>query len=360
MKIHSELKKLAERLPDLLVHLQNEEAAKQALVLPFITALGYNVFDPTQVSPEYTADVGGRRGEKVDYAIMRNGSPVILIECKQSEADLAPKHMAQLFRYFVATEARIGILTNGVIYQFFTDLEDPNKMDETPFMVLDLKNLDEETTTELERLTQDEFDLEAMVNAALELRYLRGMQMALERQLTDPDIDVVRWLAQQVYKGRLTASVTDQFTRRTRTAFRQFIKTQVNNTIRRAIDDEHDTPVDDVAPASESPSDDGMADRGIVTTQDELDGYEIVKSLLADTVGADRVVMRDRQQYCSVLLDGNSRKTLCRFRFGPRVKVLFLFDADKSETSHRLDSLDDLRHYADQLRQTALRLDNDG
>lgn len=351
MEIHDKLVALGQRIPDLVDHLQTEEAAKQALVLPFISALGYNVFDPTQVVPEYTADVGGKRGEKVDYAIMRNGSPVVLVECKQSEADLAPKHMAQLFRYFVATEAKIGILTNGIVYQFFTDLEDRNKMDETPFLVLDLRHLDEETTKELERLTEDEFDLEGMVNTALELRYRNGMQAALERQLAEPDSEFVRWLAQQVYSGRLTASVFEQFKARTHAAFRAFIRAQVNDAVRRVIDGDHDGAM---AEPSTIPVNIEDA-RGIETTLEEIEGYVTVKQLLEGTVARERVFMRDSKSYCAILLDDNNRKPICRLRFGDQRKRIGLLDEDKHESVHDLESLDDIRLFADQLREAAIR-----
>ena len=345
MEIYEKLMTLGQRVPDLVDHLQTEEAAKQALVLPFISALGYNVFDPTQVVPEYTADVGGKRGEKVDYAIMRNSSPVILIECKQSEADLAPQHMAQLFRYFVATEAKIGILTNGIVYQFFTDLEDRNKMDETPFLVLDLRSLDEETTKELERLTEDEFDLEGMVNTALELRYRNGMQAALERQLAEPDDEIVRWLAQQVYSGRLTASVFEQFKARTHAAFRAFIRTQVNDAVRRVIDGDHAAEIaEPAADSTPTPAD-----------ADDERGYVTVKQLLEGAVARERVFMRDSKSYCAILLDDNNRKPICRLHFSAQRKRIGLLDEDKRETLHDLKSLDDIRLYADQLREAAAR-----
>jgi predicted type IV restriction endonuclease len=99
------------------------------MVMPFISALGYNVFDLTEVTPELHADVGLKKGEKVDYAILKDGKPIILFECKWHGADLNREHASQLYRYFSVTEARFSVLTNGIAYRFFTDLEAPNKMD---------------------------------------------------------------------------------------------------------------------------------------------------------------------------------------------------------------------------------------
>jgi predicted type IV restriction endonuclease len=116
------IRELASRAPKQLPHIQTEEATKNALVMPFIGALGYNVFDPTEVTPELTADVGIKKGEKVDYAILQDGQPIMLFECKWHGAELKDGHASQLYRYFSVTHARFGVLTNGIIYRFFTDL----------------------------------------------------------------------------------------------------------------------------------------------------------------------------------------------------------------------------------------------
>lgn len=115
-------------------NLATEEATKTALIMPFFSLLGYDVFNPMEFIPEFVADVGTKKGEKVDYAIMNEGKPVILIEAKGVDDDLT-KHDAQLFRYFTVTDAKFAILTNGIVYKFFTDLEEPNKMDEKPFLL---------------------------------------------------------------------------------------------------------------------------------------------------------------------------------------------------------------------------------
>ena len=128
--------KLAELQKRSLEHreaLLTEEAAKNALIMPFIQALGYDVFSPAEVTPEFTADVGSRKGEKVDYAIKVGGQVNILVECKPANVALNINHASQLFRYFSVTDARLAILTNGVVYQFYSDIERPNKMDEKPF-----------------------------------------------------------------------------------------------------------------------------------------------------------------------------------------------------------------------------------
>lgn len=73
------VQEIASRAAKQIEHITTEEATKNAFVMPLVNALGYNVFDPTEVVPEFTADIGTKKSEKVDYAIMRDGEPSILM-----------------------------------------------------------------------------------------------------------------------------------------------------------------------------------------------------------------------------------------------------------------------------------------
>ena len=134
MDFIDEIKALAARIPDILQFIQTEEATKTALVMPFVRALGYDTENPREVVPEFIADVGDRKGEKVDYAIMKDGKPVILMECKSAGTTLADQEAAQLSRYFTTTDVRFAVLTNGLVYRFYSDLDRANRMDTTPFL----------------------------------------------------------------------------------------------------------------------------------------------------------------------------------------------------------------------------------
>ena len=114
MSFEGKINALAEKVPTLIDHLETEEATKNALVMPFINALGYDIFNPKEVVPEFIADVGTKKGEKVDYAIMKDGEVIILIECKAAKSDLCDANISQLYRYFAVTKSRIAILTNGI------------------------------------------------------------------------------------------------------------------------------------------------------------------------------------------------------------------------------------------------------
>ncbi|MEM1063161.1 MAG: type I restriction endonuclease, partial [Planctomycetota bacterium] len=149
MSLAEKLETLSERFPGQLPHVKTEEATKNAFVMPVINALGFNVFDPSEVVPEFVADVGVKKGEKVDYAIYVGGKPLILIECKTAGSKLSLKHASQLLRYYGVTEAKIAVLTNGIDWEFFTDIDTPNRMDERPFMTVSFGRLDSDAIEQL-------------------------------------------------------------------------------------------------------------------------------------------------------------------------------------------------------------------
>ena len=218
------IRELGSRIPDRLQHIQTEEATKIAFIQPFIRALGYDVNDPTEVVPELTADIEGKKGEKVDYAIFKDGTPIILIECKWSGIGLDRVDASQLRRYFSVTESRLGILTNGVVYRFFSDLEKPNIMDSKAFLELDLLDIKEPLVNELKKFTKTSFDIEDILSTASELKYTREIKRILADQMNEPSDNFVRFFASQVYSGRMTQSARQQFTEMTKRAFHQLMR----------------------------------------------------------------------------------------------------------------------------------------
>ena len=212
MSFEDDLKVLAQRASQPLNHVKTEEATKTALVMPFIQALGYDVFDPAEVVPEFSADVGTKQGEKVDYAIISDGKPTMLIECKHVTVTLEHRQINQLLRYFHATDARIGILTNGVVYQFFSDTQKQNLMDSEPFLEIDLLSLDDRAVIALKRFAKQSFDINAVLDAAANLKHIATMKQRLFQQLKSPDEGFVKWIAGHVYAGKWTQSAREQFT----------------------------------------------------------------------------------------------------------------------------------------------------
>ncbi|MEA4813866.1 MAG: type I restriction endonuclease [Oscillospiraceae bacterium] len=192
MDFIDKLKQFSKRVDTIKGTIQTEEATKTALVMPFFSMLGYDVFNPQEFVPEFTADVGIKKGEKVDYAIMKDNVPVILIECKAVTEDL-DKHGSQLFRYFGTSAAKFGILTNGVDYRFYTDIDNPNKMDSTPFLTVNILTIRDNQVEELKKFCKAEFDIDSIFSTASELKYVHEFKKLFADQIDNPSDDLVRF-----------------------------------------------------------------------------------------------------------------------------------------------------------------------
>ncbi len=353
MEFVERLNAMAAKVNQLASSIQTEEATKTAFIMPFIhSVLGYDVFDPSEVVPEYVCDVGTKKGEKIDYAILKDGEIQILIETKKIGEPLNINHASQLFRYFHVTTARISILTNGRFYRFFTDLDAPNKMDEKPFLEIDLLDIDEHVIPELQKLTKSAFDVDSIINAAGELKYVGQIKRVIASQFSQPDDDFIKFFASRVYDGVITQKVREQFSLLTRKAASQFLNDQINDRLKSAMSGvSYPTPAEKVVTETQSESSDSAEDR-IQTTMDELEGFHIVKAIVRTTVDSKRVIHRDTQSYFGILLDDNNRKPITRLHFNRSQKYIGIFDKDKNETRHPINSLDDIYEFADQLRDT--------
>lgn len=344
--IEESLRAISERVRSHSSTMATEEAVKTAVVLPFLRSLGYEVFDPTEVIPEFTADAVGKKGEKVDYAIQIEGEIRILIECKPISVTLEKKHLDQLYRYFSVTNAKFAILTNGRTFNFYTDLEAPNKLDSRPFFVFDVTDFNAGIITELRKFEKASFDVSAILATAERLKYTSGVKQVISKLIEEPTDDFVRLVAGSVYEGRITAQVKEMLTGVVRTAFRDVIMDSVKNRLSSALADTEEVIVKIDEPVEEEPE--------VVTTEEEREGYMIVKAIVRDTIAPKRVVMRDQKSYCGILIDNNNRRPLARLHFNRSVKYIGLFDGE-SEERLIVDSLDQIYDHSDRLRATAKR-----
>lgn len=354
MEFTERLNALSNKIKQQLEVINTEEATKTAFVMPFIhNVLGYDVFDPSEVTPEFVCDVGTKKGEKIDYAIMKNNDVQILIECKKIGEPLNINHASQLFRYFHVTNARISILTNGQNYKFFTDLDAPNKMDEKPFLEVDLLDIDENIIPELKKLTKSSFDLESIINAAGELKYVSQIKKILHSQLNNPEDDFVKFFASRVYDGILTQKVRESFLNLTKKAASQYINDQVNERLKSAITGITPAIIETPNESSHIEEDEHKDESDVVTTLEELEGYHIVKAITRAVLEAPRITHRDTKSYFGILVDDNNRKPLCRLHFNRTQKYIGLFDIEKNETRHPIATVDDIYSFADILKATA-------
>lgn len=344
MSVEEKLRILADRIKSHSSAMATEEAVKTAIVLPFLAALDYDVFNPNEVVPEFTADAVGKRGEKVDYAIKVDGSIRLLIECKPITTKLEKAHLAQLYRYFSVTTAKFAILTNGRTFHFHTDLEAPNRLDERPFLTFDLSDIHAQTVAELAKFARGPFNEDAILQSAHRLKYTSLIKKEIAALMEAPSEEFVRLVIAPVQAGRFTAQVKEQLTPLVKTAFRDIIRDAVQSRLSNAL-------AETVAFDTSEPSP-GPADEEIVTTEEEREGFMIVRAIVREVIKADRVIMRDQKSYCGILIDNNNRKPLARLHFNRSTKYIGLFDREKEEKI-KIDSLDHIYDVTERLRNTA-------
>lgn len=265
--------------------LLTEEAAKTALVMPFLQSLGYDVFNPSEVVPEFTADVGTKKGEKVDYAICNGGKVTILIECKPSTSELNINHAAQLFRYFSVTDARLAVLTNGVNYQFYSDVEKPNKMDDKPFFTFSMDAIKPTDIKTLEKFGKAGFDIEKIVQEAGNLKIQSLLRKEIEKEFAEPSEEFIRMMAARVHEGRLTPAVKENFGRMLGATIGLIIRDLITDRLSNALNASAPTPLEDM-------SSDHMSEpveEGVITTQEEISGFHIVQAIASKLVDPKRI-----------------------------------------------------------------------
>ncbi|WP_233589165.1 type I restriction endonuclease [Gynurincola endophyticus] len=341
-----QIKLLGDRVNKLKEQVNTEEATKNAFVMPFIKELGYDVFNPLEVIPEFVADVGIKQGEKIDYAILKEQDPVLLIECKWHGQSLTINNASQLFRYFHTTKAKFAILTNGIEYKFYTDLVEANKMDEKPFFVFDITQIKDNQVEELKKFHKSYFDFENIVNTASELKYTNELKKLINTEINSPSTEFVRHFARQIYSGSVTQRIVEQFSDLIKKSFTQQINDLVTDRLKSALTKESESQK---KIEEEKLLNAEIAETKIVTTQEELDTFYIVRAILCMRIKPGRIVYRDAQSYFAILLDDNNRKTICRLYLSERRKQIGIFDAEKKETKFELETIESIYEHADKL-----------
>lgn len=347
MDFSDKIKQFSKRIETLKGNLETEEATKTALIMPLFQMLEYDVFNPLEFVPEFTADVGTKKGEKVDYAILQDGKPVILIEAKGVN-DKLTNHDAQLFRYFTATEAKFAILTNGIVYKFFTDLEEKNKMDEMPFLELNLLDIDDFKIAELKKFSKQTFDIDTIFSTASELKYTKLIKDYLNKEMQAPDDDFVRFIISSFYNGVKTQNVVDRFRPIVKKSLNQFVSDFMNDKIKTLLNENNDT---EEVEESEIVEPVEVSENGIVTTKEELEAFEIVREILSEVVEPADITYKDVQTYFGVLYKGNIRKWICRLYLDKK-KSIVISDDDKNEVRYYIDNIEDIKQYADELKNS--------
>lgn len=367
MDFKDQIVQLSERISKQKDSIATEEATKTAFIMPMIAALGYDVFNPFEVIPELDCDLIKKKGEKIDYAIMKDESPILLIECKHCKQDLN-LHDTQLQKYFVASKARFGVLTNGIEYRFYTDLEKINIMDEKPFLVVNMLDLSDADIEQLKKFHKSYYNEEDVLSTANELKYTTEIKSILNNEFASPTAEFVRFFARQTYtSGQITSKVIDVFTPLVRKSISSVINDIISDRLNTAIKNSEHTsdtlPAQDSTPVNLPTEDankklpDGIVymdkESGVVTTQEELDAYNIIRSILRKSIDAARITYKDYKTYFVVNLDNSEWYWICRISIGARKKRIGIpVDKYKSCDWIQIDSIDDIFKYADKLEES--------
>ncbi|TGE37674.1 DNA polymerase III subunit epsilon [Desulfosporosinus fructosivorans] len=295
MEFKEELQKLSTQIAERRIHVTNEEMTKQSLILPFIQVLGFDIYNPLEVRPEFIADFGKKKGEKVDYAIFKDSSPVMFFEAKSVNEKLH-NHDAQLCRYFNSTkDVSVGIITNGIEYKFFTDINDTNIMDNKPFFVVNITKLKESDFENLAKFRKDSFNKESLTRCAEELTYASTLDNNIKELLKNPSDEFVRFLLKDFNFNRITSNIVDKF--------RPIVKQSISNAVLDRVSDglyrqEVNTEPDVIV---EKEIDDKIKSKEIITTDDELKSFEYIKEMLAKYGrNVDQLGYKDTLNYFSI------------------------------------------------------------
>lgn len=329
--IEDKIKKLQSKIAIVKDRLETEESTKTALVLPFIQLLGYDIFNPTQVLPEFNCDIAKGKGEKVDYALLIKNKVEIIIECKGFGVNLAP-HRNQLSRYFVSTKAKYAILTNGILYQFYTDLDNKNLMDEIPFFQFSLENYSISDIEILEQFMFSNFNADKIDQNASEYKIITGVTGEIKTLFEKPNIETIKLFTKSSYKGRYTDSAISRLTILFKKALKQFVNDRVSNQLKSATE-------------AEEVIDNNCGK--IITTEEEKQAFYIVQAIARDVIPSEDIVMRDQINLCMILYKNDQCKPIVKLYFNDVKNLqIELFD-EEGPYKIELATLDEIYDYKD-------------
>lgn len=264
----------------------NEESTKMFLVVPMISFLGYDHMDPNEVFPEHHCDFSEKYKNRVDFAIFKGGEPVIAIETKPAGAASLRDDRGQLRSYFnAARTVKMGILTDGLVWEFYADSDEPNMMDANPFLRFDLKDVargkaDDSALEGLGSLSKAVFDPDNIGAEAKRKHIYNSVLAQVATIFAEPPEEFSRPLLRKAGIGHISQKALDEYRPIIQAALREFISRQI---LHRLDLPKPDAPAPVVPEVASQPP---VAD-AIVTTERELAVYRWVLQRLAFLVRDD-------------------------------------------------------------------------
>ena len=346
MDLIDSLKNLSAKISKQKDIIQTEEATKNAFILPFIAALGYDIFDPSEVIPEYTADYGNKKEEKVDYAIIIDGAPQIIFECKKCGDELQWEHAIQLNKYYASnTKTHIGVITNGIQYQFYADLDEANIMDKKPFLEINMLDLQDSLVQELKKMSKSTYNIENILTTAADLKYLKEAKRVIAEQYQNPNREFVSFIIKPFYTGIKTERVIAQFTDIVKRAFNQFINEKIKDRLKIAMSEDTDKKEQKI---DEKPPEPIEEKKEIETTSEETETFYIIKSIVRDIIDIERLSMKDYKTVCNIIIDNFATKAFVKLYYYETSKRIGLME-DNNEIKFQIEKVDDIYRYDEKI-----------
>jgi len=336
MTFFDQMKQVATRVKEHRSDAQNEAQTISYLVYPFLKdVLGYDYASPKEVVREFGADIAGKKGEKVDIALLgEDGTPIILIEVKACTNPLGDDPLVQLKRYFPHTPARVGILTNGLVYKFYSEKSD-NKanLDSEPFLEVDVLKyaqntaLEDDTIKKLQKFRKKNFNVEDILSTAEDLKYINAMKEFFKRQLDTPEEEFVKVVLRGLPFDTTKRNKVEKYGSHVKQALSEVIGERVAKRIAAAGDLERGQLTETAEVQNEEKIAESSSE--ILPTEEELACYYIVKAILAKTVDLSRIAHKKGKTGFSIQLDGSIKKLICRFTIAPRSRFVEIPEAEK-------------------------------
>lgn len=356
MDFKDQITQLAERISKQKDVIQTEEATKNAFIMPMIAVLGYDVFNPFEVVPEMDCDLT-RKGDRIDYAIKKDNATILLIECKHCGQNL-DLHNTQLAKYYAASNARFVILTNGIEYRFYADLDKINIMDKNPFLIVNMLNLSDNVIEQLKKFHKSYYNESDILSTAQELQITIQIKDLLIRNFQNPGEDFTRYFIRCLNDGKSTAKQVELYKpilkKSIASVINDIISDRLNVTIKNEGQEQQDKESSITSDTNHTTygvvySD---AENGIATTQEEIDAYNIIRSILHKYISDDKILYKDFKSYFAIGIENPSYWWICRLAFGQRNKsIYFPAEGYKSQTKVNIDTIDDIFKYADKIEQ---------
>jgi hypothetical protein len=282
---------------------------------------------------------------------MKGGKPIILVECKYCRESLDP-HGNQLFRYFGTSDAKFAVLTNGIEYRFYTDLDKLNIMDSRPFMVLNMLDLSDHDVERLKKFHKSYFNEGEILSTAQQLQISLAIRQVIDRDFASPSTEFTRYFVREVNESRSTPKLIEQYA--------PLLKKEIGNYIDDVISDRLNIAKQKEQQTEEKPEQpvaaDTAPDDGVVTTQEELDAYNIVRSILRKEVDVSRITYKDYKSYFVVNIEGSMWKWICRLYLKANKYISFPHESGTGEDKFEIKSLDEVFNYSDRLVESLKKL----